>query len=111
MSKNIIELLQLAERVAQKSDVRYKIACLLVDENGEVVATGYNHHSEYPKKMGRMTVHAELDALSKVRKPSKNLTMFLYRNNNNPIHPCPCCSVLIKAYEIKNVFSFHTIKI
>lgn len=111
MSATIQEILELAKRTADKSDVKHKVACILVDDRGNVVTTGYNHHSSRSNRLGRNTIHAECDALSKVRKPSNNLTMFLYRHNNNPIHPCPCCSTLIKAYGIKEVISFHTIDI
>lgn len=111
MTRNIIHILGLAEKIANKSDMKHKVACILVDDNGDVVATGYNHHSAYKTRWGRRTVHAEMDALSKVRKPSFNLTMFLYRHNNNPIHPCDCCSVLIEAYGIKEVVCLHSIKI
>lgn len=111
MGLSIKELMDIAKRTADKSDVKHKVSCILIDDNGNIVTTGYNHHSIRSKRLGRNTIHAECDALSKVRKPSSNLTMFLYRHNNNPIHPCPCCVELIKAYGIKEVISFHTIKI
>ena len=111
MTVTIQDILEIAKRTADKSDVRHRVACILVDEHGDIVTTGYNHHSDRSKRLGRNTIHAECDALSKVRKPSTNLTMFLYRHNNNPIHPCPCCSALIRAYGIKEVISLHEIEL
>jgi len=109
MTISFNELIKLAELVADKSDVKHKVACILIDEKGDIVATGYNHHSYNSKRLGKRTIHAEMDALSKVRKPSKNLTMLLYRDKNKPINPCACCTVLIKAYGIKKVISLHTL--
>lgn len=103
---NISDIMRVAEKVAQKSTCRYKVSCVLVDDNGEVVATGYNHHSAGGRKMGKPTVHAEMDALSKVRKPSNNLTAFIFRKNGRIITPCPCCQALLEAYGIKTVW--HT---
>lgn len=102
----ISEIMQIAERVARKSTCRYKVSCVLVDDNGEVVATGYNHHSSSGRKMGKPTVHAEMDALSKVRKPSTNLTAFIFRKNGRIITPCESCKALLEAYGIKAVW--HT---
>lgn len=109
MTISFNEMLKIADLIASKSDVKnHKVACILIDENGDIVTTGYNHYSNGSKRLGRRTVHAEMDALSKVRKPSKNLSMILYRNHNRPIHPCACCSTLIKAYSIKKVISLYT---
>jgi deoxycytidylate deaminase len=102
----IRELCKLAEKVASKSPCRYKVSCILVGENGEVVATGYNHHCTTGRKMGKPTVHAEMDALSKVRKPSRNLTAFIYRKKGKIITPCKACQSLLDAYEINCVW--HT---
>ena len=104
---NVMELMNIAIATSNKSDCKHRVACLLVDERGRIVATGYNHHSETSKKLNLHTVHAECDALSKVKKDAGNLTCFLYRHNNNPIHACPCCLVLLKAYGVKKIISMH----
>jgi len=100
----ITELIELAERVAQKSQCRYKVSCILVDKDGDVVATGYNHHASNGRKMGKPTIHAEMDALSKVRKPSTNLTAFIYRKKGRIITPCATCQKLLDAYGIKTIW-------
>jgi deoxycytidylate deaminase len=101
----ITDLVATASKVAQKSPCRYKVSCILVDDSGNIVATGYNHHGN-GRKMGKPTIHAEMDALSKVRKPSTNLTAFIYRKNGRIITPCKACQVLLDAYGIKTVW--HT---
>lgn len=98
-------MIGLAEKVANKSKCRYKVSCILVDRSGKVVATGYNHHSN-GRTMGKYTIHAEMDALNKVRKPSGNLTAFIYRKNGKIITPCKACQKLLDAYGISVVW--HT---
>jgi deoxycytidylate deaminase len=106
---DIMKLLKVAIATSNKSDCKHRVACILVDDRGRIVATGYNHHSVTSKRLNQHTIHAESDALSKVKKDAGNLTAFLYRHNNNPIHPCSCCMVLLNAYGIKDVISMHTL--
>ena len=54
--------------------------------------------------MGKPTIHAEMDALSKVRKPSNNLTAFIYRRKGKIITPCRACQKLLDTYGIINVW-------
>jgi len=110
MSNTISDLMIVAKRTASKSPCKHKVACILVDDRGNIVSKGYNHFSSRSKILGKNTIHAECDAVSKVRKPSSNLTAFLYRHNNNPIHSCNCCATLLKAYGIKEVISMHTLE-
>lgn len=93
-----------AKKTAEKSPCRFKVSCILVDRKGNIVATGYNHHSINSKRMGRWTVHAEVDALNKVRKPSNNLIAFIYRLRSKKINPCESCSTLLKSYGINTVY-------
>ena len=107
---NLPNLLKIAERTALKSTIRVKVAAILIDRrNGKVVATGYNHLSGYGLN-GRHSQHAEVDALMKVRKPSSNLIMVLYRSGNKPIHPCAGCSAWIRSYGISKVVLMHEVK-
>lgn len=92
-----------AVKVANKSPCNFKISCLLIDNRGKVVATGYNHHSNR-RIAGQPTVHAEVDALSKVRKPSSNLVAFIYRKNGRIVTPCHSCFKILKAYGIIEVW-------
>jgi len=103
------EILRVAERTARKSPCRFKVSCILVDQTGDIVATGYNHYGTKKRMMGKPTVHAEVDALNKVRKPSPNLTAFIYRDNGKLITPCKSCQRLLAVYGIRTVW--HSIGI
>jgi len=97
------EYIEHADKIASKSPCNFKVSCLLIDKKGKIVASGYNHHSNI-RVMGQPTVHAEFDALKKVRKPSTNLVAFIYRKNGRIITPCQSCYKILKAYGIMDVF-------
>ncbi len=103
MKVDLEELEDVARMTAEKSTCRYKVACLLVDNKGKIVATGYNHRIR-GKRLGKWSCHAEMDALNKVMKPSPNLTAFIYRMNSNPINPCKACQAVLKAYRVRAVY-------
>ena len=100
---DLARLLVLARKVALKSPCRFKIAAILFDGRGRVVATGYNHLGLGRGRMGHYTTHAEADALNKIRKPSRNLSMLLFRMGDRLVTPCSACEKLIRAYGIREV--------
>lgn len=100
---NIQNLIKVAEKTTNKSECHVRVSCLLVDKSGRIIAKGYNHHGK-GRKMGKWTVHAEMDALNKVRKPSSNLTAFIYRDKGKIITPCDSCQKLLDAYGITTVW-------
>jgi deoxycytidylate deaminase len=104
--KNINVLFETAQKTAEKSPCKFKVSCVLVDSRGNVVATGYNHHGNRRNKLGQWSIHAEADALNKVRKPSTNLTAFVYRRGAKIITPCATCTELLKSYGIRTIW--HT---
>lgn len=107
MNVDLDKIMQVASQTADKSDCKYKIACILCDKSGNIVAKGYNHHSIQSGRYGRWTIHAEIDAISKgIKKPSTNLVAFIYRRHGRVIHPCETCKALLKAYGIKIIY--HT---
>jgi len=97
-------LADVADKIASKSPVRTKVGVVLFDNNGKIVATGFNHRAQGHTRLGNFTVYAEVDALSKVRKPSRNLNMIICRHGKKPIHACETCRKLIEIYEIKKVY-------
>ena len=103
---DINKILTACIRAAKKSPCKYKVSCVLVDNRGRIVATGFNFTSTNSKRYGTFSIHAEMQALSKVRKPSTNLTAFIYRKNGRMITPCHSCAVILKAYGITTVW--HT---
>lgn len=107
MGYDLEEIMDVAQRTADKSDCKYKVSCILVDRKGNIVARGYNHHSSTSGRLGKWTVHAEIDAIaSGIKKPSRNLTAFIYRRHGRIIHPCETCKALLKAYGITTIY--HT---
>ena len=99
-------LIMKAAKVASRSPAHVKVAFLLIDRRGRVVATGYNHFGMGRGRMGHPMVHAEVAALNKIRKPSTNLWGLLYRRHQKLITPCESCQKLLTAYGIKTVI--HT---
>jgi deoxycytidylate deaminase len=106
MRYDLDEIFELARKTAELSPCKFQVACILVDQKGNIVSTGYNHHSSGPK-MGQRTVHAEMDALKGMSKTAGNLTAFIYRNNGNPINPCSSCRALLNAYHIRAVYCMN----
>lgn len=106
VEKNLDNILQKAKKVAGKSPCRFQIACILVDNDGDIVACGYNHRGKSHYTCGHWTTHAEANACKKVRKQSGNLKAVLFRHRGNPIHPCKSCKELLKSYNIREVW--HT---
>lgn len=104
MKVNLNEIMKCAIKTANKSKCRFKVSCVLVDKKGKIIATGFNHHAKNGRKMGKQTVHAEVNALSKVKKPSNNLVAFIYRKNGRKINPCESCAIILKAYGIKVIY-------
>jgi deoxycytidylate deaminase len=107
--KKFDEIMKIADRVAKRSSIRVQVSCLLIDrKSGRIVATGYNKLGNR-RLNGRHSVHAEVDALKKVKKPSTNLIMLLYRTGERLITPCHACQQWIDAYGISEVY--HTSKV
>lgn len=95
------QLRAMAERVAQKIPIRVGVVAILIDRrNGGVVAVGHNKLIRSRGCLGRHSVHAEIDALRKVRKPSRNLVMYLYRRGGKAIDPCRGCLNVLRAYGV-----------
>jgi tRNA(Arg) A34 adenosine deaminase TadA len=111
MKYDLDKIMTVAVREAKKSSMKHRVSCVLVNDDGDIISKGHNHHSEGSKRLGRRTVHAEVDALKGIRKPSSNLVAFLYRHNNNVIHSCKCCEELLRAYGITKIISMHVYKL
>ena len=102
-------IFEVAKKAADKSPCKFKVGAVLVDTSSNVVATGFNHWSVNARKMGQRTIHAEVDVCNKIRKPSDNLTLFLFRKGGNSlgfnrINPCEHCAKLLKAYNITRIY-------
>lgn len=85
-----------AEKALKNNEV--PVGAILVDENGEVVAKGYNKK----EKTNDVTMHAEIVAIRKASKIYKN-----WRLNNLTLYvtllPCLMCEGAIISSNIKKV--------
>lgn len=97
---------------ARKSDMDHRHACLIV-KNNEIISEGYNKKSCVFEHI--YSVHAEVDAISKMPSRSKGFTadcvMYVYRIGSdltgNPTKlskPCKNCEDAIKKVGIRRVY-------
>jgi deoxycytidylate deaminase len=104
--------LQRAANIAIRSNVRHhRHGCVIV-RDGEVVSEGYNHHTSHYEH--KFTVHAEVDALLKLKKNKKFLSeceLYVVRIGTdlmgNPLkysRPCCDCTRAILKAGIKKVY-------
>lgn len=113
--QNFIEI---AKECAIKSDMVHKHGCVIVYKN-EVISCGYNYRID----MNHYSIHAELDAIHKVKNKNKILpkcVLYVVRIDNNHCNkidcsnniqstlksskPCKNCEDEIKKYNIKMVY-------
>jgi deoxycytidylate deaminase len=97
---------------AQKSELSFKHAALLM-LNNKIVSIGYNHYVSYQKdKQKRWAIHAEVDCLvklsRKLRPRCNEMKMYVIRVNKSGhlllSKPCCKCNDLIEKYNVKKVF-------
>lgn len=93
--------LEKAAQLAVKSDlVNHRHGCIIVSSRGKIIAEGYNYIWK------EMSIHAEIDALSKVPKKYDLSTCSMYvvrigtDKMNKPLkysRPCEkCCEAIVK---------------
>lgn len=105
-----------AAAVAQKSCMQFRHGCVIVYNDREIVAEGYNHMKCTMENV--FSVHAEVEAVNKLRKILKTkskdfvnkCTLYVVRigtdGMNNPLRmsaPCNHCAMAIKKIGIPTV--------
>jgi deoxycytidylate deaminase len=118
MTKKNYHFLKIAERIAQKSEMKHKLAALIVLKN-TVLSVGYNRHMgmELDKKPigvvcsgGSYSIHAELDALNKAFKVypearnSSKLVLYVARKGGRLAKPCDDCQMILKRHGIEEIY-------
>jgi len=88
-------------KIAKRSPCRYKVAAVILDSNGNVLACAHN----LPRMMKRGGgIHAELAALRRCN-PKEAKTLQLVRVGRGgqlrPIHPCRHCQRILDKFGIK----------
>lgn len=112
------EIMMLAIEVAKKSDMRCKHGCVIIDNKGNIISTGYNkmipasynilklnlYKEDFEKKY-KLSRHAEENALRNAD-PRKLCGAKLYvvrwgNQDNNPLFmqskPCKRCTLIIES--------------
>lgn len=106
--KNVSEILRIARKESEKSDVvRAKLSALLIDNKGHIVCRAFNYKRDLDKSNGKFTVHAEEALIAKWRQSFKGYTLFVYRRMAKGFgmaKPCPKCQELIKKAEVEEVY-------
>lgn len=92
--------LRLATSLAENSDMRFRHAAVIV-KSGSVLSIGYNKFKNHPdiieehKIKQYCSVHAEADAIKKVRGNAKGATIYVARiglsGNKRLSRPCNYC--------------------
>ena len=103
--------LKRAAHIATRSTVgHHRHGCVIV-YNGEVISEGYNQYTTYFEH--QYTMHAEIDALRKIKKNKKisECELYVVRIGTNlmgqPLKyskPCPDCTRAILKSGIKRVY-------
>lgn len=108
MNDKKYQYVQLARKLATFSDVKnHRHGCVIVRDN-KVISTGFNHWKSSDK-----TVHAEMDAISKLKKTEdlRNCELYVVRIGtdlmNCPLkysRPCEACSACIVKRGIRRIY-------
>lgn len=94
--------------LASKSDHhQHKLGCIILNKN-RIVAQGFNKVKTSPKSNNKYNmIHAELDALRKLRNRAEGYTALVYRSTRGGAlalsKPCVSCHLALKQAGIKKV--------
>ncbi len=118
MNKKNYYFLKIAEKISAKSDMKHKMAALVVHKN-TVLSVGYNRFigMDLDKKPigvvscgGVYSIHAEMDALNKAFKVypearnSDKLALYVARKGGRLSKPCEDCQKMLSKYNIKEIY-------
>jgi deoxycytidylate deaminase len=110
--KSDLELMQYAADIAQRSDMRTKHGCVIIDNKGTIISTAYNktlnispHKLKEYDRSNKISRHAEENALRHVdRRKLSGARLYVVRSENTSINNCfmnskPCkrCSDIIES--------------
>jgi len=111
LSKKQRSFLNIAAKTAHASELNQRHGAVIV-KSGRVLAIGLNKKRNYDLvttskvNNGDFTVHAEIDALSRVSNP-EGATIFIARVNVNGVEmlsrPCDRCAQALADARVKNI--------
>lgn len=107
-----IEFIRLAEFMAQKSQMHYKLAAVIVHRK-RVISVGYNRYLGLNSNVGmsdKWSIHAEADSLRRAinyvhNHPTAKLTIYIARRGNKNAKPCINCLKLLMPYINRFVYT------
>lgn len=100
-----------AAQIALKSNMGQRHGCVIIDENGEILSTGYNHTTTH--MCHKWSIHAEIDAIRKIKKniDLSNVELYVVRigtdRSGNPLKmskPCDDCTKQILKSGIGKIY-------
>lgn len=100
-----------AAQIASNSNMAQRHGCVIIDENDEILSTGYNHTTTYMSH--RWSIHAEIDAIRKIKKniDLSNTELYVVRigtdRSGNPLKmskPCDDCTRQILKSGIGKIY-------
>lgn len=100
-----------AAQIASNSNMAQRHGCVIIDENNEILSTGYNHTTTYMSH--KWSIHAEIDAIRKIKKNTdfSNTELYVVRigtdRSGNPLKmskPCDDCTRQILKSGIGKIY-------
>ena len=106
----VYEHIKKARINAERSTLKNKHGCIIFDRN-TVISVGHNKTIFFQslRKYGytRASLHAETDAILKLREPADKYSMLVIREGKTKLKnslPCKACMAMIKEVGIKEVY-------
>jgi len=100
-------LLPLAEKLSEKSTMRYKLSAIIFKKN-RIINTGYNRWltiGHKTKIYSATSIHAEADAIIGCsRQELWGSSILIYRKNSGLAKPCKHCTDLIITSGIRTIY-------
>lgn len=103
-----VHIIRLAQRLAEKSTMKYKLSAIIFNNKYQVINTGYNrwllvgHREKIPF---RTSIHAEADAIiGTSRQDLYGSSILVFRKNFGLARPCRNCQNMINAAGIRKIY-------
>jgi deoxycytidylate deaminase len=116
--QKFIKAYNTAVKLAQESDMKFRLCAVALDKNGQIISYGVNKRKTHPLQgkyaadQYKIYLHAEIDCITKEDKEVfRGSTLFVVRKRNDGKHGCsrPCsgCMRMLRDYGFKSVVYFN----
>ena len=85
-----------AMQIAEQSNcLKRHVACIIVDQNGTMISTGYNFHEDgiCDCETTKTALHAEIMAVNNIPEEKRNINLYAYITHR----PCERCQSILDA--------------